>query len=305
MRLPLWLPLTLWLLGPKVWALEVPGPLVEVPWLARHLQAVVVLDIREQPGRFAADGHIPGAAVLGWGQVQAERRENGVALSGMVPSAERFTTLMQRRGIDDGEPVVITGPGKTLLDTTYMARLYWTLKYYGHDNVAVLDGGTAQWRESGQPLGFEPAATGQGDFAAAPRPELLATTAQVAAAVGDGSVQRVDVRSLGYYLGLFREPSVESRGHIPGAKLYPYTLALRRGPVRFRPREELKALAGAFGVDPERPIFVYCNTGVLSAAGWFIFHELLGSGQARLYDGSMHAWARTGHPSEVMQINLE
>lgn len=299
-----WIALIFFCLGTApVAALELPGPLVEAEWLARHLEEVEVLDVREIPDSFTSEGHIPGAALVNWRKVQTTRAVDGMPLSGMVPGSEAFSALMRKNGVSNQRPVVITAPGHRFIELTEMARLYWTLRYYGHDRVALLAGGTAAWSAAGHPLSRAAPSPAEGDFLAEARPSLRATTRQVAGMTG-ASAQLVDVRTLGYYLGLVKEPYVDGYGHIPGAIPYPYTLALEGAPVRFRSRRQLEQLASAFGIDLNRPIIVYCNTGVLSAAGWFIFHELLGNSRTRLYDGSMHAWTRLGQPTETMTLNI-
>lgn len=284
-------------------ALALPGPMVDVGWLARHLGEVDLLDVREKPDSFSAQGHIPGAVLVNWDRLRTTRVIDGVPISGMVPGPEEFGSLMRNKGVNNGRPVVITTPGHSLIEVTEMARLYWTLRYYGHKQVALLSGGTAAWAKATRPMSRTGSPPVEGDFVPTANPDLRVTTQQVAGLIAQG-VQIVDVRTLGFYLGLTKEPYVDGYGHIPGAVPYPYTLALHGKPVRFRSRDQLAQLADAFGIKLDRPIIVYCNTGVLSSAGWFIFHELLGNSRTRLYDGSMHAWTRLDQPTETMVLNI-
>lgn len=291
-------------------ALDLPGPLVGTGWLAENQGEVVILDVRKDAGTYlgqppAADekpdlkkltGHIPGAVSVPWKRVIAKGDEQGVTLKAMLPTPEAFAELMRESGVGTDSAVVIAGRGLNAKDQAYAARLYFTLKYFGHDGVALLDGGTAQWAHEGRPLAYTPETPQPGDFAVTRiRHHLVADTADVEEAVTSGDVQLVDCRTEDFYLGLTHKRGFvppEQQGHLPGAKTLPFMmLSDNSGPAKLYTPEQMRDVARLKGVDLTRPTISYCNTGVTASLGWLTLHELLGNEQTRLYDGSLHAWS--------------
>ena len=302
-------------------AMQVPGPLVETDWLAEHEGAVVVLDVRkdatsylgtppkpgEKPTINKLTGHVPGAVSVPWKKVVAKGVEQGTALKAMLPAPEAFSALMQESGVNNDSAVVIAGRGATAKDQAYAARLYFTLKYFGHDNVALLNGGTAQWAQEGRPLAYTEEPVTKGTFVVTgTRDELLADTNEVDEAAKSGGAQLVDCRTEDQYLGLtFKRNFVasEHRGHIAGAKLLPFVLlGDNAGPAKLYSAQELRDVAALKGVDLSAPTILYCNTGVTASLGWFALHEVLGNEETRVYDGSMHAWSTLNPAHQVVSL---
>lgn len=308
--------------GAQAASVQVPGPLVETDWLESNLDQVVLLDVRENvdsfhqrargggglpgmqacgagskdEGPFVVTGHIPGAVLVPWKEVRAKRKEGGVELKGMRPDKQAFEELMQNSGVSSESAVVITSEGQDPKQVIHTTRLYWTLKYYGHDNVAVLNGGTAQWAKEKRKIKYGKSRPERGNFVAtAERSELLATTEDVVKAMETGTPQLLDVRGQDQYLGLTYYPKfvkAEAKGHIPGAKNYPITLMVNSsGPVAtFYSTEDVRKVADLFDIDLSQPTISYCNSAAMASLGWFVVHELLGNEQASVYDGSMHEW---------------
>jgi thiosulfate/3-mercaptopyruvate sulfurtransferase len=302
-------------------ALQVPGPLVETGWLADHKGEVVVLDVRKDAASFVGappatgkpdltrlTGHIPGAVSVPWKQVVTKATEQGKTLKSMLPSADAFAALMRASGVSNHSAVVIAGRGTTAKDQAIAARLYFTLKYFGHDNLALLNGGTAQWAKQGRPLVYMQEPVAQGDFGVLEtREQLLADTRAVEEAVATGATQLADCRTEDFFLGLsFKRGFVppEHKGHLAGAKTLPFVLlADNTGPATLFPKEQIEAVARLKGVDLEAPTISYCNTGTTASLGWFALHELLGNRDTRLYDGSMHAWASLDPTHAVVSLS--
>ncbi len=285
---------------------DLPGPVVDAEWLDRNREGVVVLDVRKDTQAYADAGHIPGARLVDWKAARGTRTVDGVELQMMLPDGAAFEALMRDAGVDGDSAVVVTHGGETPYQVAYAARLYWQLKSYGHDRVALLDGGTKAWEAAGKPLATEAAAPEQGNFTARDqRTDILATTADVEKALADGTAGLVDARPLAFYLGMDQRDYVSAKGHIPGSKVVPFTLNTRgKAPALFRPADELRAAYEALGVDTAKPAIAYCNSGAVSAATWFVLSEILGNKQARHYDGSMHEW--TKDPSRpVVAMRME
>jgi thiosulfate/3-mercaptopyruvate sulfurtransferase len=278
-------------------------PLIDVPSLARALArptapaslAVppsgpsarsVVLDVRWRlggpPGAESyREGHLPGAVFV---DLDAELcGPPGPAGRHPLPSAAGFQEVMRRAGVSAGRPVVVYDDA----DATAAARAWWTLRYFGHQTVQVLDGGYRAWTAAGQPLERgEPGGTAgpPGDFTAVPG-GMPALDAGGAARLARAGVL-LDARAGQRYRGEV-EPVDPVAGHIPGAVSAP-TAANVRGDGRLRSPADLRARFASLGVDTGRPAGAYCGSGVTAA------HEVLAltlAGiPAALYVGSWSEW---------------
>lgn len=310
------------LLGRSVFAVELPGPLVDTAWLAKHHKQVVILDVRAdvksytQAPVYAKDkktgkqvlakvgGHIPGAVLVNYKHVRANRKIGNMEVDYVIPTKSAFEKLVQDAGVNRDSTVIIATKGVNNLDMTMATRMYWQLKYYGDDKIAILNGGLAAWLKDGHKVVTSASKTKHGNWlATAERKELLATSQDVAKAVADKNVQLVDNRPLNQYLGVAKKPYVYNYGHIAGAKSYPNELFVAAGkPATFLTTPQLKELAKQMGVKSDAKTITYCNSGHLASGGWFIMHELLGNKHVKLYDGSMHEWTKEHHPVTAMKM---
>lgn len=299
-------------------AVQVPGPLVDTEWLAKNLENVVVLDIRRDKNSFirkssgggevagvqacgakgggaAVSGHIPDSALVEWKDIAVKSKSGSIQLYDMVPSKSDFEKLMQESGVSKDSAIVIANPGDAMPRVADGTRLYWTLKYYGHDNLALLDGGVAKWAAEKRKIDYGRTKPGKGDWqATAERRELMATLDDVQQATQDGSSQLADIRSPDYYLGVtYKSEKVAKKGHIPGAKNIPFmVLGKDSGSgTKLYSIEDLRRVSMELGIDLAKPVITHCNTGHLASSGWFVMHELLGNKNTRLYVGSMNEWA--------------
>jgi len=299
-------------------ALQVPGPLVDSDWLEQHLDEVSILDVREDiesftrkavlvRKRFTGDlrlrrfgAHIPGAVLVDFLNIRTSREINDRNVRYLIPEKAEFEELMQSWGVNHDDVIVISSPGAGNDDVSMATRLYWQVKYFGHDNVAILDGGMAQWLLDQKPASIEAIEPKPGNWVAGDaRTSLLASSDDVARAIEDKNTWLVDTRSLGFYLGAIKQPYVRKKGHIPGARIFPVELLTNaRAPAWFADTEALQQMAEELGIDTGANIITYCNSGQLASASWFVFSELLGNANVKLYDGSMHQWALEKRPVE-------
>jgi len=310
----------------SVQAFEVPGPLVNSSWLNQHKNKVVILDVRKDTKSFTAKpkksggiagmqgcgakkgsgihvaGHIPGANLVSWKKVRAKRTVDGVDLIKLVPTKSEMEKLMRGHGVNSDSAVVISMKGTKSKDVTFATRLYWQMKYWGHDNVAVLDGGTAAWSAAGYPVSRDKSRPNKGNWnAKSPRTSMLASTADVEKAISD-NVQIIDSRTDDFYLGsTYKKKYVYAAGHIPKAKVFPHSLIVNGDTAAtFVPTSKVVAMMRAKGLNPDVPTVTYCDSGHLSTGQWFIMHELLGNKNVKQYDGSMHEWTKLKKPVEAL-----
>jgi thiosulfate/3-mercaptopyruvate sulfurtransferase len=226
-----------------------------------------------------AAGHIPGAVHIDWSELQVtDTRAPAIAAW-----QDAVAALLGKRGISAQNRVVIYDHG-----TLYGARLWWVLDQLGHAQKQVLDGGFAAWQAAGGPVSKDAAAPQAVTYTAHPQPAVLATEAQVQAALGTG-VQLVDARNPDEYSG--QNTSGTARGgHIPGAVNVPFTTTADGATPRlFKTPDELRALFGAQGVTPDKPVITYCSTGVRGAVDYFAL-RMGGFPDVRVYTGSWAEW---------------
>lgn len=284
------------LIAAQAMASTLPGPLVDAAWLKANKDQVILLDVQKKPEAFTKTGHIPGAVLIPWKKVRTTMTEDGVSYDKMRLAPADFAKLMSASGVSDDSAVVVTMSGTSASDVYLATRLYWQLKYVGHDAVAILDGGNAAWAAAKGEMSTDASAAPQpGTFTVrAERNEMLATTKQVAEGLGSASSTLVDARTLDYHLGLEQKKSyVFAAGHIPGSKVVPYDLLLsHKAPLTFRKPDEIKMTLTAMGLDGAAASTAYCNSGHLASGLWFAMSELAGKSSTRLYDGSMHAWTK-------------
>jgi thiosulfate/3-mercaptopyruvate sulfurtransferase len=315
--------LLLLLFGHNAIALEIPGPLVDTDWLAQHLGEVKILDVRDDIDSFTrqavlvrkrftgdlklqrAGAHVPGAVLVDYQNIRTDKEIDDHNVRYMLPGKTEFEGLMQSWGINRNDAIVVMSMASSNREVTLATRLYWQIKYFGHDNVAILDGGVAEWLLQEQSASIAVSQAKAGDWQATEeRASLLANSDDVATAIEQADTQLVDGRNLDYYLGVNKRTYVRKKGHIPGAKVFPNELLTRAdaGAV-FMESDDLQQMAEQLGIDTDAAIITYCNSGQLASASWFVFSELLGNKKVKLYDGSMHQWSLEKRP--VVKMKME
>ena len=272
-----------------------PEALVSTEWLAAHLadRHVRVLDSSfKQPGvtptaREDYDaGHIPGAVFFDIDDVA----EPGTNLPHMIPSAERFAAKMVERGIGNSDKVIVYDAN----GLSSAGRAWWLLRLFGHDNVALLDGGLPKWKAGGRVLETKAPAIPARQFIARFDPALVRDKAAVLANVSSKREQVIDARAAGRFDGTAEETwPGRRRGHIPGSLNLPFDLVTDPQTRQLRSADELQRLFAAAGVALDRPVATSCGSGVTACAVAFAAY-LLGHPDAAVYDGSWSEWGLPG-----------
>lgn len=294
-----------------------PGPLVTAQWVQDHLAQVQVVALADDAALLAnapkfltdaktgakslseAGGRIAGARFVDFNTIREERTVEGVKLKAMMPTKESFEKTMDAAGLEKGKVTVIVAPSDSPSSMDMAARLYFQLKYFGDDNVTVLNGGLNAWLAAGYPVVTEAIAPKQGDWkATTERADLIATTDDVKAALKDRGAELIDARPVAQFFGTAKSPVVAAAGHLEGAKSLPAEAVTRAvGPSQqFLTDKQYAAILGQQQIDPAKPSISYCNTGHFAAGAWFITHEILGRKEARLYAGSMNEWTNLKNP---------
>jgi len=203
-----------------------------------------------------------------------------------LPEPEAFAEWLRTAGVNDGAQVVAYDDATGM----FAARLWWMLRWLGHDDVAVLDGGFNRWRALGLPVTTAVPNVGKGTFTARSRPDCALAADAAQAAARDPSQRVIDARAAERYRGEV-EPIDRVAGHVPGARNHPSSTLLGADGL-FLPPDELRRalLATLDGVAPGRTV-AYCGSGV-TACHVLLAMEHAGLRGGRLYPGSWSEWTR-------------
>jgi thiosulfate/3-mercaptopyruvate sulfurtransferase len=264
-----------------------PGVLVSTQWVADHFDdpGVRILESDEDLLLYEL-GHIPGALKLDW-----ETQMQQPVIRDFVDKAG-FEQLCRERGIANDTTVVFYGDR----NNWYATYGYWLFRYYGHDDVRVMDGGRAKWEAEGRPWTREVPSYPETDYTAQePDGSIRAFRDDVMAQIRAGDPALVDVRSPQEYTGEllhavgYPQEGAQRAGHIKGAQNVPWGAAVNEDGT-FKPADELKALYEGKGLTPDKAVIAYCRIGERSSHTWFVLRELLGYPDVRNYDGSWTEW---------------
>lgn len=280
-------------------AIDVPGPLVSTEWLSKNQNDVRILDVRNDPTSFKEGGHVIGAVPVDFKKLRETAVEDGQSVADMSVGGDAFQVIMREAGVSTDQPIVLTHRSRGPDDVGYAAYLYWQLKRHGHDNVALLDGGTSKWIAESREVWGEDETVEPGNFVSrAARADILTDTSAVKSMQQSKSGNLLDARLFEYYIGLDKRPAVPKEGHIPGALSFPFNANIQPDGT-FRTTDKLAAAVAAVGLKADAPVVTYCNTGHVAAIAWFVLHELLRYPDVKLYDGSMLAWTLHGNAAET------
>lgn len=290
-----------------------PKPIVSTVWLEGHLRdaAVRVIDIRghvapasDPPPHYFSHrsaytrSHIPGAVFIDW---VTDITIDGPAQMQIAPP-EKFAALMGKLGINDRTFVVAYDDA----DGMFAARLWWTLQYYGHDQVAVLDGGWQKWLAEDRPITSESPRIPVTTFTPRINPALrwTADDVQQALETGANNVHLIDVRTPAEYSG--QASRAKRMGHIPGAINLPRSILVSSDGA-LKPSGVLQDLFAAHDItlngaagsadtaeqadqtDSEKPVILYCNSGISASYGLLALRQA-GYEVGAVYDGSWKDW---------------
>ena len=273
-----------------------PESLVNTQWVADHGSDANVRLVEVDVDTSAYEqGHIAGAVGWNWqSQLQQSVRRD-------VPSKAEMEQLLGSAGIDNGTTVVLYGDN----NNWFACWAFWQLKYYGHSEVKVMNGGRAKWTAENRPVTTDVPNHGAKTYnASGPHESLRAYRDQVLASVNAGNISLVDVRSPDEYAGNLLAPpnlpqeGAQRGGHIPGAANIPWAQAANEDGT-FKSADELQSLYGGKGIDGGRETIAYCRIGERSSHTWFVLTQLLGHSNVRNYDGSWTEWGSiVGAPIE-------
>ena len=264
-----------------------PESMVTTQWVAEHGSGPNVRLVEVDVDTAAYEqGHIEGAVGWNWQtQLQQSVRRD------LISKAE-MAQLLGGSGIANDTTVIVYGDN----NNWFAAWALWQMKYYGHRDVRLMNGGRATWAAEDRPLTTQvPDHPSKSYTAGEANEDIRAYRDDVLQAVGAGNIALVDVRSPDEFTGKLLAPpnlpqeGAQRGGHIPGASNIPWGTAVQEDGT-FKSADDLRALYGGKGIDGSRETIAYCRIGERSSHTWFALTQLLGFDNVRNYDGSWTEW---------------
>ena len=263
--------------------------LVTADWLEQHLKdsGLAVVDgswhlpaAKRDAFKEYQAAHVPGAVFFDIDEIS----DHSSSLPHMLPNEEAFALHMRKLGIGDGMKIVVYDSAGLFS----AARVWWTFRAFGVNDVKILAGGFPRWCADGHPVESGPVDRKPAKFTARLDRKLVADLGQVEKSLASGSAQVIDSRSAERFRGDAPEPRPGVRaGHMPGSLNLPYTDVVASGALASP--EKIRSALKKAGVDPAKPVVTSCGSGISAAVMWLAL-ETIGNPPQALYDGSWADW---------------
>jgi thiosulfate/3-mercaptopyruvate sulfurtransferase len=255
-------------------------------------QLVKVLEIRSDEKTYLKN-HIPGSVYIPYDEFRGPK-----ANPGKLPNPTQLANSLGARGINTTDSLVIVHDGVTTTDFGAAARVYWTLKSFGFESLAILNGGFRGYQKDGFDL-FSGLTTVK-----PVAPELVfgsrwyADTAEVEKQIlMQGNAKLLDARLDAFYAGEAWHDAATRPGILPGAVQFPFDVLFDKNSPLLKDTKEVKSIVAAQQLDQSSTIS-YCNTGHLAATTWFVLSEVAKVNDVKLYAESIVEWSALGKPME-------
>ena len=274
-----------------------PDVIVDTQWIYDHLNdpQVRIAEVDYNPATSYTIGHIPGAVLFDWKQDLNNQNKKDII------SKEGCEDLLQRTGVNNDTILVLYGDYKNW----FAAFAFWVFKYYGFNDVRLMNGARKKWFEEDRPVSLDVSSYPRGDFKASePDNSIRVLIPYVKEILSSKDKILVDVRSPEEYSGkilvlpVYASEQPPRGGHIPGAINIPWDWAVNEDGT-FKSAEELGNIYNSMDVTNNKEVITYCRIGERSAYTWFVLKYLLGYPNVKNYEGSWAEWANTvGNPIE-------
>jgi thiosulfate/3-mercaptopyruvate sulfurtransferase len=265
-----------------------PEVLVDTQWVADHIEddKVRIAEVDYDPTANYDLGHVPGAVLFDW------KKDINDPVTRNIFNRKACEDLLQRSGVNDNTTLVLYGD----FNNWFAAFAFWAFKYYGFNDLRLMNGGRKKWLEEDRPISKDIPQYGTGNFKAKePDKNIRAYLNQVKEALDKENIVLVDVRSPKEFTGEILAPPeyptehAQRGGHIPGAANIPWGQAVRDDGT-FKSVDELKQIYHPKGIVPDKQVIAYCRIGERSSHTWFVLKYLLGYPNVKNYDGSWTEW---------------
>ena len=274
-----------------------PEVLVDTSWTEDHLKDpnVRIAEVDYDPKANYDLGHIPGSVLFDW------KKDINDPLNRNIISKESCEELLKKSGINQDTTLILYGD----FNNWFAAFAFWVFKYYGYNDVRIMNGGRKKWLEEDRSLDKTIATYPPGNFKASDPDERIRTYLNhVSESLKNNQSILVDVRSPAEFKGEVTAPTeyptehAQRGGHIPAAINVPWGKAVNEDGT-FKSIEDLTKLYNENGIYPEKEVISYCRIGERSSHTWFVLKYLLGYPDVKNYDGSWTEWGNMiGNPIE-------
>ncbi len=275
-----------------------PDALVDAAWVEAHLDDANVRIIATPAIKDSYDeGHIPGALYIDY---RTDLVDLNAAVENQMASKEKVEELLRRLGIKNSDTLIVYDNTNNMI----AARMFNVLKFHGHDEVRLLNGGKNAWTKADGELTTDVPEVTPSDYTAKDKGTAEYVNLEyVYRNLNNPDVQIVDVRPADQYSGGNVRPGIgRGGGHIPGAVNAPGG-ATWKDDKTFKSFEELRAFYKEAGVPMDKKVVVYCHNGMLASYSWFVLTQLVGHPNVAIYDGSSLEW--TNHPDTPLVKGAE
>ena len=274
-----------------------PEVLVDTSWTEDHLKDpnVRIAEVDYDPKANYDLGHIPGSVLFDW------KKDINDPLNRNIISKESCEELLKKSGINQDTTLILYGD----FNNWFAAFAFWVFKYYGYNDVRIMNGGRKKWLEEDRSIDKTIATYPPGNFKASDPDERIRTYLNhVSESLKNNQSILVDVRSPAEFTGEVTAPAeyptehAQRGGHIPAAINVPWGKAVNEDGT-FKSIEDLTKLYNENGIHPEKEVISYCRIGERSSHTWFVLKYLLGYPDVKNYDGSWTEWGNMiGNPIE-------
>ena len=274
-----------------------PEVLVDTNWTEAHLKDpnVRIAEVDYDPKTNYHLGHIPGSVLFDW------KKDINDPLNRNIISKESCEELLNKSGINQDSTLILYGD----FNNWFAAFAFWVFKYYGYEDVRIMNGGRKKWLEEDRSIDKTIPTYQTGNFKASNPDEKIRTYLNhVSESLKSNQSILVDVRSPPEFTGEVTAPAeyptehAQRGGHIPSAINVPWGKAVNEDGT-FKSPEDLMKLYKENGIIPEKEVISYCRIGERSSHTWFVLKYLLGYPDVKNYDGSWTEWGNMiGNPIE-------
>jgi len=282
-------------------------PFVNVDWLSENLtnDKIIILDIRNKIDGGSKEifetGHIPSSVYSNYLEDGWRTTVDGIV--GKLPPLKDLEILIGNLGISNDNHVVVVPGGINSSDFGSAARIYWTFKVLGHEEVSILDGGYTAWEKKfSDKIESGLQDTNKVTFKSNFQSKYLATTDEVLKNLDNITVSFVDARTEEQHFGEKKHGKALAAGTIPGSLLLKQSDLIIDNTSYVKSLDSIIQLSQNVGIEAEKENIVFCNTGHWASTTWFVLSEVLGLPNVKNYDGSMVEW--TADPSRPLENNI-
>lgn len=256
------------------------------------LAAIVLGDAAPQILRVSGDhgaGHIPGSVAVNYADFRGPASNPGA-----LPSVEALTAALQSLGLEATRPVVLVHDGVNPADMGAATRVYWTLKSFGLQDLAILNGGFRAWQQAELPVSTGPEGVISTNWTPRWRDDFRISTREIERRLDDPALRLVDARPLAFFDGT--QSAIARPGTIAGAANLNFHSWFDE--ARMKHPEELRKILASSSLPDAAQTVSFCNSGHWASINWFVLSELIGVPDTRLYAESMAEWSQSNRPMD-------